>query len=106
MSPLTPLRQMQNYLITYDVSTTTPEGRRRLRRVAQVCEDFGQRVQQSVFEICVGPTEYAQLRHRLLNEINPQEDSLRLYRLVGSFDQVVESHGLDRRIDFQGPLII
>lgn len=95
-----------NVLVTYDVQTTTPAGRRRLRRVAQVCLDFGQRVQYSVFECNVGETELVKLRSRLLDEIDPAEDSLRLYRLVGNFQEVVESHGKDRRIDFDGPLVI
>ena len=92
-------------LVSYDVQTTTKEGRRRLRRVARVCQDFGQRVQYSVFECTVGETELAALRAKLLDEINPAVDSLRLYRLVGKFDDVVESYGKDRRIDFEGPLI-
>ena len=95
-----------NLLVTYDVSTTTPEGRRRLRRVAQVCQDFGQRVQYSVFECSVGETDLVRLRSRLLDEIDPDEDSLRLYRLHGSIADTVEVHGLDRRIDFDGPLIV
>ena len=69
------------YLITYDVSTTTPEGRRRLRHAAQACKDFGQRVQFSVFECLVGPAEWVLLRERLLAIINPEEDSLRIYPL-------------------------
>ena len=95
-----------NVLVTYDVQTTTAEGRRRLRRVARVCLDFGQRVQYSVFECSVGETELAKLRSRLLDEIDPAEDSLRLYRLVGNFGEVVESHGRDRRIDYDGPLVV
>ncbi len=95
-----------NLLVTYDVSTTTPEGRRRLRRVAQVCQDFGQRVQYSVFECSVGETDLVRLRSRLLDEIDPDDDSLRLYRLHGSISETVEVHGLDRRVDFEGPLIV
>jgi CRISPR-associated protein Cas2 len=95
-----------NLLITYDVNTTTPEGRRRLRRVARTCLDYGQRVQHSVFEVTCGETELAALRVRLLDEIDPTTDSLRLYSIQGRFDTVVESHGRDRRIDFEGPLIV
>lgn len=94
-----------NLLVTYDVSTTTPEGRRRLRRVAQVCEDFGQRVQYSVFECSVGEADLVRLRSRLLDEMDPGEDSLRLYSLPGRLSDAVEVHGRDRRIDFEGPLI-
>jgi CRISPR-associated protein Cas2 len=92
-------------LVCYDVTTTTPEGRRRLRRVARVCLDFGQRVQQSVFECTLDEKELTRLRSQLLDEINLEEDSLRLYRLIGKFEEIVESYGCDRRIDFDGPLI-
>ena len=95
-----------NQLVTYDVATTTPEGRRRLRRVAQVCVDFGQRVQQSVFECQVGDVEFTQLRHQLLTEINTDEDSLRIYRLPSGHHGLVESHGIDPSIDFDGPLVV
>jgi CRISPR-associated protein Cas2 len=93
-------------LVCYDVATTTPEGRRRLRRVARVCLDFGQRVQQSVFECSVDETGLTRLRAQLLDEVDLSEDSLRLYRLIGKFDEVVESYGRDRRLDFEGPLIV
>jgi CRISPR-associated protein Cas2 len=92
-------------LVCYDVTTTTPEGRRRLRRVARVCLDFGQRVQQSVFECTLDEKELTRLRSQVLDEINLEEDSLRLYRLIGKFEEIVESYGCDRRIDFDGPLI-
>jgi CRISPR-associated protein Cas2 len=92
-------------LVCYDVATTTPAGRRRLRRVARVCLDYGQRVQQSVFECSVDEKGLTGLRAQLLDEIDTGEDSLRLYRLIGRFDEIVESYGRDRRIDFEGPLI-
>ena len=68
-------------LVTYDVCTVTVEGQRRLRRVARACEDYGQRVQKSVFECQLGRTEWALLRQRLLGEANLNEDSLRVYFL-------------------------
>ena len=64
-------------LITYDVSTVEKAGQRRLRRVAQACEDYGVRVQKSVFECQVGQTEWLKLKERLLKEIKADEDSLR-----------------------------
>ena len=70
-------------LVTYDVSTTTPAGERRLRRVAQACVDFGQRVQKSVFECSLTEAQFEKLRGRLLEEINLEEDNLRIYRLPG-----------------------
>jgi len=68
-------------LVTYDVGTTTAAGRKRLRRVARACLDFGQRVQNSVFECEVDPAQWAALRARLVGEIDPGADSLRFYRL-------------------------
>lgn len=75
-------------LITYDVDTTTPAGQRRLRRVAQTCEAYGLRVQKSVFEIVCTEAQWLLMRHRLLEIINEEHDSIRVYRLpVGSFAQ-------------------
>ncbi len=68
-------------LVAYDVSTETRDGRRRLRRVAIVCKDFGQRVQYSVFECKVNEDQYESLKARLLDVMNGDEDSLRIYRL-------------------------
>jgi CRISPR-associated protein Cas2 len=95
-----------NILVTYDVSTITSAGRRRLRRAARVCCDFGQRVQQSVFECSVDEKQMVLLRSRLLDEVDLEEDNLRLYRLSGAFADVVEQYGKDRRVDFEGPLIV
>jgi CRISPR-associated protein Cas2 len=93
-------------LICYDVSTVSPEGRRRLRRVAQLCQDYGQRVQQSVFECDVGDTQWAVLRPALLDTLDPRQDSLRFYYLGETRSTRVEHHGLRASIDFRGPLII
>ena len=95
-----------NVLVTYDVSTTTPAGRRRLRRVARVCEDYGRRVQFSVFECVLGSKELVLLRNRLLDEIDLEEDSIRLYHLRDDLKQGVECYGQNRSFDFQTPLII
>lgn len=94
------------YMITYDVSTTTPAGRRRLRRVAQACKDFGQRVQYSVFECLVGPSEWVLLRERLLTIIKPEEDSLRIYPLDENARGRIEHIGLKKPLDLEGPLIV
>jgi CRISPR-associated protein Cas2 len=93
-------------LVTYDVATETAAGRRRLRQVAQVCKDYGQRVQKSVFECTVNEMQYETLRHRLLKCINKEEDNLRIYRLIGPKERYVESYGIDRFIDFRGPLVV
>lgn len=93
-------------VITYDVETKTPEGRRRLRRVAQACLDYGQRVQFSVFEVQVNDTQWTKLRLRLLDEINPQADSLRFYFLGEDAAKRTEHHGAKPSINFQDPLIV
>ena len=91
-------------LITYDVATADKAGARRLRRVAQACKDYGQRVQNSVFECKLGPQQWALLRDRLLQEINEKEDSLRFYFLDA--DVVTEHHGTKKPIDLEAPLIL
>jgi len=93
-------------LVTYDVSTETKTGRRRLSRVALVCKKYGQRVQYSVFEVRVNEGQLEQMRAELLKNINKDEDSLRLYRLHGSRENCVESHGIDRYVDFTGPMVV
>lgn len=90
-------------LIAYDVSTIDKAGSRRLRRVARACQDYGQRVQNSVFECRVGKKQWIILRERLLQEINTGEDSLRFYFLDG--DVCVEHHGTKKPINLEDPLI-
>ena len=92
-------------LVTYDVNTETKAGRRRLRQVATACKDYGQRVQYSVFECQVTEAQLEALRVRLLKTVNEEEDSLRIYRLRGPREDVVESYGLDSYISFDDPLI-
>lgn len=93
-------------IVTYDVSTETREGRRRLRRVAKICEGTGQRVQKSVFECRVDQMRYEELERRLLTEINEKEDNLRLYRLIEPVDLHIKEYGKFKAIDFEGPLVI
>jgi CRISPR-associated protein Cas2 len=93
-------------LLTYDVATDTPEGRRRLRHVAKICLDFGQRVQKSVFECSLSDTQYVLLKDRLLQCIDQQSDSLRIYRLPEGREGWIEHYGLDQSIDFDGPLVV
>lgn len=92
-------------LVTYDVATTTKEGRRRLRKVAKASGDYGQRVQHSVFECVVDPTQWARLRLRLLDLYDPAEDSLRFYFLGSKWRHRVEHHGAKTAVDLEGPLI-
>ncbi len=93
-------------IVAYDVRTDEAKGRRRLRRVAQVCKDFGQRVQKSVFECQVDEMKYEELRRQLLREINDEEDNLRFYRLTEPREQHVETYGLNRTVFFDDPLIV
>ncbi len=92
-------------LIAYDVATESPEGRRRLRRVAQACQSFGQRVQKSVFECSVTEMDKERLVARLLKCIDEEEDSLRIYRLSEPRCRSLEVYGLDHYVDFNSPLM-
>ena len=92
-------------LVAYDVNTLTKEGRSRLRRVAKICEGFGQRVQFSVFECTVSDAVFVIMENRLLKVIEPQEDSLRIYMLRGRRQDVVRAYGRDHYVDFTAPLI-
>ncbi|MDX9873104.1 MAG: CRISPR-associated endonuclease Cas2 [Clostridia bacterium] len=93
-------------LITYDVNVTTAAGRGRLRRVAKHCKDYGQRVQNSVFECLVDPTQFAVLKHRLESIINPETDSLRYYYLGSNWKRHVEHYGAKETYDPEGILLI
>ena len=93
-------------IVAYDVSTETGAGRRRLRRVAKVCESMGQRVQKSVFECTVDEMQFEQLERRLLAEIDEKEDCLRLYRITEPVSLRVREHGRFRALNFDGPLMI
>lgn len=86
-------------LVTYDVSTETPEGRRRLRLVAKTCVDYGQRVQNSVFECLVDPVQFAKLRKELESIIDPSTDSLRYYYLGSNWKKRVEHVGAKETYD-------
>lgn len=93
-------------LISYDVATSKGGGQRRLRRVARACLDYGQRVQYSVFECIVDPAQWTVLRQRLLDEIDPAEDSLRFYFLGSNWKRRVEHAGAKKTLDQEGPLIV
>ncbi len=92
-------------LITYDVSTESAGGQRRLRRVARACKDYGQRVQFSVFECEVDPARWVTLRDRLIKEIDETTDSLRFYFLGANWKSRVEHIGAKSALDLDGPLV-
>ena len=93
-------------LVCYDVNTETKAGRRRLRRVARVCESTGQRVQKSVFECQLDVAKFEALERELLAEIDPTMDCLRLYRIPGRRGCEVIEHGTFKEVDFDGPLVL
>jgi len=93
-------------LVTYDVNTETPEGRKRLRHVAKMCENMGQRVQKSVFECLVDPAQWADFRQRLIDEISIEDDSLRFYFLGKNWRPRIEHVGAKLAYDPEGPLIV
>lgn len=93
-------------LISYDVSTSDPGGPKRLRRVAKVCSNYGQRVQYSVFECIVDPAQWTVMRALLLDEIDPERDSLRFYFLGAQWRRRVEHEGAKPAIDQEGVLIL
>lgn len=93
-------------LVTYDVSTTSADGVRRLRRIAKACQDYGQRVQNSVFEIEVDPAQWTTLKHRLENTIDTDFDSLRYYYLGANWHRRVEHIGAKPATDLGGTLIL
>ena len=92
-------------LVTYDVNTKTKEGRRRLRKVATACKDFGQRVQYSVFECQVTEAQLESLRARLFKIIHKGEDNLRIYRLHSPRERTIESYGQDSYVSYDEPLV-
>jgi CRISPR-associated protein Cas2 len=93
-------------LVTYDVNTAEGGGTRRLRRVAKACQDFGQRVQYSVFEIEVDPAQWTLLKSRLESIIDRERDSLRYYYLGANWQRRVEHVGAKPAADLTGPLIV
>lgn len=93
-------------LVVYDVETTNAAGRKRLRRVAKVCEGYGQRVQYSVFECSLSDAQLEQLRARLTEIVHPDQDSLRIYRLMQPRTKHVEEIGRALKNDIHDPLVL
>lgn len=93
-------------LITYDVSTTDPNGQKRLRRVAKKCVDYGQRVQNSVFECLVDPAQFVKLKSELESIIDWERDSLRYYFLGSNWKRRVDHVGAKGTYDPEGPMVL
>lgn len=93
-------------LVAYDVATSTPSGARRLRRVAKVCLDYGQRVQNSVFECKVEPAQYIEFRERVLKIIDLERDSVRFYHLGNNWQNRIEHYGKNEDYNIEGTLLV
>ena len=93
-------------MITYDINVEDSSGKKRLRRVAKQCVNYGTRVQNSVFECQVDAAEYATLKHRILEEMDPEKDSVRFYSLGNRYKSKVEHYGVERGIQVDEPLIL
>lgn len=93
-------------LVTYDINITSVSGQKRLRRVAKRCENFGIRVQCSVFECVVDGTQYEKLKHDLLKIIDHESDSLRLYNLGDRYSTKIEHFGVKKTIQVEDTLIL
>lgn len=92
-------------LVTYDVSTSSEGGVKRLRHVAKICQNYGQRVQNSVFECIVDSTQYVILKKELSEVIDLDHDSIRFYRLGNNFNKKIEHLGTKEPLDIEGPLL-
>ena len=88
-------------LVSYDVATKTSAGRKRLRKVADTCLDFGQRVQNSVFECVVDPGQWVVLKNRVLQTYKPEEDSIRFYFMGSNWQRKVEHYGIKEVPDLE-----
>ena len=93
-------------LVSYDVSTTDSEGPGRLHRVAKACQNYGQRVQYSVFECILDPAQWAFLKQRLIDLIDQEVDSLRFYYLGANWRRRIEHVGAKKSLDQEGPMIV
>jgi len=100
------VRNKFDILVAYDVDTVSEDGQARLRRVATVCKNFGQRVQFSIFECRVTRAQLEELEAKLLQVINPSTDSLRIYILYGGREKCLRAYGNDRYRDFDEPLVV
>lgn len=93
-------------LVSYDVSTTDKDGQKRLRKISKECQNYGQRVQNSVFEICVDYATFLKVKDRLLKIIDKSQDSLRIYRLGNHWQNRVEHFGIKESYNPESDIII
>mgnify|MGYP004712772853 CR=1 FL=1 len=93
-------------LITYDVNTTKQPGRRRLNKIAKICCNYGQRVQNSVFECSLTPAQFVTVKSEILNIADKNEDSIRIYHLGNNYNRKIEQYGCKTAYDPEGELIL
>ena len=93
-------------IITYDVETISPSGQRRLRRVSKECQNYGIRVQNSVFECVVDPNQLLILKHKLESIIDKEHDSVRFYFMGNNWERHIETMGASRGINVSSTLVI
>ncbi|MCK8824003.1 CRISPR-associated endonuclease Cas2 [Fuchsiella alkaliacetigena] len=94
------------FVLTYDVCTEDKAGRRRLRKIAKACENYGQRVQKSVFEFQLDKKKYFLLKKEIMKIMNKKEDSIRIYRIVEPKEQYVEEYGNFEAIDYENDTLM
>ncbi len=93
-------------LVTYDVQTSNPQGAKRLRKVARICKNYGQRVQNSVFECLVTPAQMVALEQELTSCIDHTSDSLRIYQLGSNYQRNIKMIGKETSFDIEGELLV
>ncbi len=94
------------YILAYDISTENAAGRKRLRKIAQACENYGQRVQKSVFEFQLNEKKFLQLKSEVLNLMNTKKDNVRIYKIIEPKENYVEEHGNFEAIDYENDTLI
>ena len=94
------------YILAYDISTENAAGRKRLRKIAQTCENYGQRVQKSVFEFQLKENEFIQMKKEVLNLMSSKKDNIRIYKIIEPKNNYVEEHGYFEAIDYENDTLI
>ncbi|MFW6029035.1 MAG: CRISPR-associated endonuclease Cas2 [Halanaerobiales bacterium] len=94
------------YILAYDISTENSKGRKRLRKVAKVCENYGQRVQKSVFEFQLDDKKFLQMRNDVLSLMNKKKDNIRIYKIIEPKEDYVEEHGNFKAIDYENDIFV
>ena len=94
------------YVLAYDISTENAKGRKRLRKVAKACENYGQRVQKSVFEFQLNDKKFLKMRSEVLSLMNKKKDNVRIYKIIAPKENFVEEHGSFRAVDYENDTLL